>query len=101
MTRAPFSLNKEHFEQGSQEDTKFFIYFEPASILDCVIMAFTGKLYVCYTKNPYRTALDLRSIVERTNLQVEYSKIDFGCLHYDDAKQVYIKITFESKMNVN
>ena len=101
MTRAPFSLNKEHFELGSEEDTKFVIYFEPASILDCVNMAFTGKLYVCYNKHLYRTALELRGIIERTNLQVEYSKIDFDCLHCDDTKQVFVTITNESNLNVN
>lgn len=64
MTKAPFSLDRDHFQLGPKEDTKFVIFFDPAFTSDRVNMTFNGKLNICHVKHPYRDALDLRGTVE-------------------------------------
>jgi len=64
MTKAPFSLDKDHFQLGPMEQTKFVIFFDPAFTTDRINTCFNGKLNVCHVKHPFRDALDLMGAVE-------------------------------------
>jgi hypothetical protein len=64
MTKSPFSLDKDHFQLGPKEQTKFIIFFDPSLNSDRMNTIFNGKLNVCHVKHPYRDAIDLRGQVE-------------------------------------